>query len=325
MKFGIKYKDDIDLSRFKYSSSEIIEMQGVLCEIENSIMNWSNKNNFEYFKKQWLKVISKVPFPIIDLDLDFILRSRLNEKEGAVFVDESDISYNSMNINKIKKNRFNRDEESVFYGTLPSIHQSKYVVATSIESYKELISDQNLNDVIYFTFGKWKIKESFPILNLCFDENIYEGYPGFRDILNNFHIKLKTQLSKDNFDFLIHVWKFISHVASMRQVNDQHFEITTALFSAIRLYYETSVNILINGLIYPSPMVYGQAINVVLMPRAVDKYLKLMDVFMFKYVRGLGNSKSFKTCICSKPNLANNGKLNISNINWGRGIEDNSY
>jgi hypothetical protein len=111
----------------------------------------------------------------------------------------------------------------------------------------------------------------------------------------------------------------------MKKINDQHYRITTTLFKTLRFYYESTSRGIVNGLIYPSPMVYGQAINVVLMPYTVDQYLNLEDVFMFKYIRDLKNSKVFETDICSQPTNAKNGKLNIKGIKWGRDISGYTF
>jgi hypothetical protein len=101
--------------------------------------------------------------------------------------------------------------------------------------------------------------------------------------------------------------------------------INTALFCAIRHYYETNTTDLVNGMIYPSPMVYGDAVNIVMMPHAVDNYLRADDCFIFKYIRGEHNKKSFETDICSKPSKVLGGKLNISDVIWGRKVANYEY
>lgn len=117
----------------------------------------------------------------------------------------------------------------------------------------------------------------------------------------------------------------MSKLASERKLCDQHYMINTALFCAIRHYYETRTTDPVNGMIYPSPMVYGDAVNIVMMPHAVDQYLKADDCFIFKYLRAEDNVKSFETNICSKPSKVSDGKLNISDIIWGRKIADYVY
>ena len=64
---------------------------------------------------------------------------------------------------------------------------------------------------------------------------------------------------------------------------------TTALFCAILHYYKKNSEDRVNGMIYPSPMVYGDTVNIIMMPNAVNEYLIADDCFIFKYVRGLNN------------------------------------
>jgi hypothetical protein len=62
-----------------------------------------------------------------------------------------------------------------------------------------------------------------------------------------------------------------------------------------------------------------------MMPHAVDKYLQADDCFIFKYIRAEDNEKSFETDSCSKPSKVLDGKLNISDIIWGRQLANYGY
>ena len=72
-------------------------------------------------------------------------------------------------------------------------------------------------------------------------------------------------------------------------------------------------------------MVYGDAVNIVMMPQAVDQYLKPEDCFLLKYIRDLKKKKYFDTDICSKPSKVSNGKLNIKEVVWGRELGNFGY
>jgi len=67
-------------------------------------------------------------------------------------------------------------------------------------------------------------------------------------------------------------------------------------------------------------MVYSDAINIVLMPEAVDKYLYLKEAFMYKYVRDIDNKKSYDCGVCSLISQVTNHKLNIVGIKCGRDL-----
>lgn len=323
-KIGLNLDKEIDYSLFNYSSKQINEFGHAATEIERYFQLPITENHFDDVVNIWYRLISVLPLPIISADVNFILRSR-HSKEFEIFRDEADISYNSKCPDRIGPGRFNRPTEAVFYGTLPSDEQEKFIAAVSIESYKELISEGNINDVQYYHFCKFLIKSPFPVVNLCFDPRVLNHHPGLNKLVMAHIQNLKDNLPKESFEAIIRFWHYISRLASERKLCDQHYMINTALFCTIRHYYETRATELVNGMIYPSPMVYGNAVNIVMMPHAVDQYLKADDCFIFKYIRSENNKKSFETDICSKPSKVSGGKLNISDVIWGRQLANYEY
>jgi hypothetical protein len=316
-KIGLNLDNEIDFNLLTYSIKQIREFEGAAVEIEKYFHLSVNQEHFNDVVNVWYRLVSVLPLPIISTEVNFVLRSRPN-KEFEVFEDEADISYNSKYPELINPGRFNRPTEAVFYGTLPSDKQEKFIAATSIESFKELISEGNTNDVLYYHFCKFLVKSQFPVINLCFEPQVLSLHPGLNRIVMAHIQNLKDHLPTESFEAIIRFWHYISRLASERKLCDQHYMINTALFCAIRHYYETRTTELVNGLIYPSPMVYGDAVNIVMMPHAVDRYLKADDCFIFKYIRGLENAKYFETDICSNPSKVSGGKLNIGHVVWGR-------
>jgi hypothetical protein len=323
-KIGLNLDDEIDFTLLTFTAEQIRGFELAATEIETFFQLPITEKNFNDVLNVWHRLVSVLPLPLISTDVNFILRSRPN-KEFEIFEDEVDISYNSKRPDLIRPGRFNRPNEAVFYGTLPSDKQEKFVAATSIESFKELISDGNKSDVLYYHFCKFRVKSTFPVINLCFEPRVLSLHPGL-DKLVMAHIKnLKDHLPTESFEAIIKFWHYLSRLASERKLCDQHYMINTALFCAIRHYYETRTKELVNGMIYPSPMVYGDAVNIVIMPHAVDSYLEADDCFMFKYIRGIDNEKHFETDICSKPSKVSGGKLNISQVVWGRQLGNYGY
>ena len=315
---GIKYSGEFYFSLFHYSQNQISEFEFAIQKIVNILhSNETGDEQREVLNQLWNILVSNLPLPAINSDVNFIVRARPND-EGQIFEEEADVSYNSKNRSAITENRFNMAGESVFYGAFPSDKQERFVAAVSIESFKELLSDLNTKDVFYYTFSKWAVLEKFTIINLCFEQTAYKEHPGLQRIINNTHKELQDNLPAPSFGIIVKFWNFISALSGFRKINDQHYRITTAFFHTLRNFYESSGRGIVNGLIYPSPMVYGQAINVVLIPHAVDRYLKLQEVFMFKYIRDSNDPKVFDTEICSLPKIPQNGILNISGIKWGR-------
>ena len=316
-KIGSNLDNDVDFKLLTFTAEQIQGFEAAAKEIEPFFFLPVTEENFNSVLNIWHGLISALPLPLVSTDVNFILRSRPND-ENEIFEDEADVSYNSKRPDLIGPGRFNRPFEAVFYGTLPSDQQDKFIAATSTESYKELISDRNTKEVLYYHFCKFRVKTPFPVLNLCFEPRVLSLHPGLNRLVMG-HIKnLKENLPPDSFKAILRFWHYLSKLASERKLCNQHYMITTALFCAIRHYYETRSDDRVNGLIYPSPMVYGDAVNIVMMPHAVDTFLEADDCFMFKYIRGLHNPKHFDTDICSKPSKVSGGKLNISAVVWGR-------
>jgi hypothetical protein len=316
-KIGLNFGNEIDFRLFTFTSEQIDDFELAAKEIETFFILPISQKNFSGVANVWYRLVSTIPLPVILTDVNFILRSRPS-KEFEVFTDEADISYNTKCPELIKPGRFNRPTEAVFYGTLPSDKQEKFVPAVSIESYKDLINEGNTNEVLYYHICKFLVKTPFPVINLCFEPRVLQLHPGLNRVVMATIQNLKNNLPHESFEAIIKFWSYMSSLASERKLCDQHYMVNTALFCAIRHYYEKSSMDLVNGIIYPSPMVYGDAVNIVMMPHAVDQYLKADDCFIFKYIRGLDNKKSFETNICSKPSKVLAGKLNISDVVWGR-------
>jgi hypothetical protein len=323
-KIGLNLDKEIDFNLFNYSLEQIRDFGNAATEIERYFQLSITEEHFNDVFNIWYQLVSELPLPIISVDANFILRSRPS-KEFEVFNDEADISYNSKCPDRIGPGRFNRPVEPVFYGTLPSDEQEKFIAAVSIESFKELISEGNIHDVLYYHFCKFLVKSPFPVMNLCFESRVLNQHPELNKVVMAHIQNLKDNLPPKSFEAIIRFWLYISRLASERKLCDQHYMINTALFCAIRHYYETRTTDLVNGMIYPSPMVYGNAINIVMMPHAVDLYLQADDCFIFKYIRAEDNVKSFETNICSKPSKVSGGKLNISDIIWGRQLANYGY
>src|SRR5450631_63223 len=236
-KIGLILGTEIDFGLFNYSPKQIDEFGHAATEIERYFQLPITEEHFNDVVNIWYQLVSALPLPIISADVKFILRSRPN-KELEVFDDEADISYNSKRPDLINPGRFNRPNEAVFYGTLPSDEQEKFITAVSIESYKELISEGNTNDVLYYHFCKFIVKSSFPVLNLCFEPRVLTLHPGLNRHVMAHIQNLKENLPLESFEAIIRFWHYISRLASERKLCDQHYMINTALFCAVRHYYE---------------------------------------------------------------------------------------
>ncbi len=316
---AIVYGEDIDLLQFEFTDSEIENLSAEFESIKSYTTKQINQDNFQELCNSWYKIIDRIPLPPIPVDVEWLLRARANFN-GEIFEKESDISYNTKNISAIKANRFNRPQESVFYGILPSDEQAKFFAGGSLECYKDIVNESNEEPIQYLTFGKWHLRSHFVVLNLCFDNRALNAHSGLKKIIDNYLSNLEKNCPATSFKFIKECWFFLSELASTKYKYDQQYFITTAFFCVLREYYRIHFGEAINGVVYPSSMVNGDTLNIVLMPEAVDKYLYLKEAFMYKFVRGMNNKKSYECGLCSLISQVINHKLNINGIKYGRDI-----
>lgn len=198
----------------------------------------------------------------------------------------------------------------MFYGAVPSSEQGRLIATITLECCKEIVNDQNISREQYFTFGKWNVKEFFPVLNLCFHKTTLQINPGLNKIVTDYLDRVQQNLSTVSVNFLKEYWYFFSDLACQKHATDQQYFITTAFITAIKLYYGD----IFNGIIYPSSMTEMEGLNIVLTPQAVDKFLELKEAFMYKCIRDPKNSKSFNGCECSSIAEVKDGKFSIARI-----------
>jgi hypothetical protein len=74
---------------------------------------------------------------------------------------------------------------------------------------------------------------------------------------------------------------FFSELACKKHATDQQYFITTAYITALKEYYKDDFN----GIIYPSSMTEMEGLNIVMTPKAVDKFLEVKEAFMYKLIR----------------------------------------
>jgi hypothetical protein len=181
-----------------------------------------------------------------------------------------------------------------------------------------LINEKNEQPIQYLTFGKWHLRNSFPVLNLCFEDKALSAHPGLKNVVDSYLSNLEKDFPLKTVELIKKCWFLLSKLASVRYEYDQQYFITTAFFCVLREYYRIHYNDLINGIAYPSSMVYSDALNIVVMPETVNKYLYLKEAFMFKFVRDVDDKKSYECGLCSLISEVSNHKLNLRGIKYGR-------
>lgn len=260
----------------------------------------ANNENYEKAFRIFYDVIDAVPLLYNELSDFDIFRAQTN-KPNELFDSQSRISYNKTYPNLIAPGKFNVWYEPMFYGCLPyrPVNEDEYLppyLSATFETCKELKNRTiPLQD---FTIGQWKIKSPFHVINLCFDEfHLAHNYE--LKTANDEYVKnLTATLSSSAGDFVHQLFRYYSELCRTGS-NEGSYYILTALFNAIRQYYANE-NAEVNGLISCSAATDGVGLNIVLTPAAVDKYLYLGAVFMFRYFLVTPEAKNYIAYPCSE-------------------------
>ena len=125
-----------------WDENGLTKLYDVLAFVESFASRPIEESEFTNIANSFLFLIQNIPLITIELDALGLLRSRPN-KEGEIFSEEWQISYNSRCPNSIVLGRFNRQYESVFYGAVPTENENASMSLTStLESCKEIL-DKN--------------------------------------------------------------------------------------------------------------------------------------------------------------------------------------
>ncbi|MCK4923142.1 MAG: hypothetical protein KAS71_18975 [Bacteroidales bacterium] len=215
-----------------------------------------------------------------------IERGRLNENDGY-FNSEFEISYRTDAGNIKDFGRANKPFQSRFYGTIPS----KDIKSLAVVLFSEIVEQFRKIPASDFettmTIGRWIIKEDFEIADVCFSEE----YFNIEEIKNRYDFwknETKNDLigQKEYQDLLT----FFSKEFSKIQI-DTHFD-----YKLSSLYADIAVDAnKLNGISYPSVKTNYEGYNVALTSDAVERYLELKEVAMFKFVVKNGNPVVYQT------------------------------
>jgi len=258
-------------------------------------------------------MIDKIPLQMVKLEAGApIFRARANF--GQIFSHQQEISYNIARADKITAGRFNRPLEPLFYGSLrvenPGIDP---VLHCALECCKELIDDGQAPDIQDVTVGKWLNQGMMPVLNLCFDERHLSANPGLKHNMDRYRQELTEFISPQASEFVFRFMKFFSEQAWAVNKNESSYYIMNAFFYAVRYYYANTLNTAIPGIIYPSAMTDGQGLNIVLVPQAVDRFLRLDMVYMQRFSLDR-KTKTYFSAPCSELARVTNGEFGFKNV-----------
>lgn len=204
-----------------------------------------------------------------------IERGRINNQKD-IFNSEFEISYRTDTGNIKEFGRANKPYQSRFYGSMPS-PEIKMPTIVLFSELVEQFNERTLSDYdVTMTIGRWFVKEDFEVADICFSENYFE----VGDLKNRFDYWIEktkdTDLNNEDFKNLLF---FFSNEFSKTHLKS-HFDYKlSCLYTDIAIYMNK-----LNGVSYPSVKTDYKANNIVLDPRAVEKYLELREVAVFRFI-----------------------------------------
>lgn len=271
--------NDLQTIKIHWTAEQIVGLQNVL----NTIKQFINVNPTEENRKRLLnhciQLFVYLPICALEVTEKMIVRARRNEN-GEIFFRQTQVSYNTEKVDKIYQGRFNRPKQATYYGSLPIIStKANSSITAIIETHKELLEDSNENDFRY-TVSRWSVTP-FMCVCLCFNDNHLSSNPRMKDIVHEFLVGLRSNSNDSSYEFIIEAYDYLSHIASKKSININTYLLSSTIFEAMVIVHKQSGNE-INGLIYPSAHTDCMGLNIAIFPEAVDKYLTLSDVVMYK-------------------------------------------
>lgn len=268
--------------------------------------------------QNFVKIIKLVPLMASIVEIPQIVRGRANYN-SEIFSTQEQISYNKTCPEHIAFGRFNQACEPMFYGSLPTETKNvDYVLSCALECCKELTAETAELKYQDITVGGWLVKEPFPVINLCFDDAHLEENPSLKEQVHSYLATIKECFSPAANEFIRAFLQYFSNLSGSLGETDFHYFATTALLHAIKWYYAAVVEDPKYGLIYPGAMSEKKGLNIVLTTDAVDKFLSLDKVVMYRYYLIRPEKTKYVAYPCSDMARPLNGNFTITNYIPGK-------
>lgn len=283
-------KDSVNWDAVNWTEAEVYEFG----EVFKSILMYSDAPvssvNFSAVYERWCYLLRRFPLPPVQISDRRILRARRNFN-GEIFAEQHEISYNTTCPERLSLGRFNRPGEALFYGSLPTISDKvDFFLTAACEACKDFFDHTSSEDVFDLTFGAWGVKK-FTAICLCLEKKHLAANERMKEYIEYFTQKLRENCNAASYNFIINTLESISNLSAIKDKNEGTYFVLTAFFCAIREVYKNDKE-QINGIVYPSAETHGNGLNVVLTPNAVDTYLRLEEVLMYRVSRVGENRKT---------------------------------
>lgn len=260
------------------------------------------------YHKVFYKILNElklVPFVTAKLKAGHhIERARINEPD-QVFYAESDLSFRTDFHNIKKFGRANAPEQSLFYGAIKTEHIEYPRIVNLFETSEMFRSiEKKSTGTFVMTVGKWRIKEDFEVVEMVFNQGNIENIPQIKNSYE-YHIDRLKKEMPDKIQDIEFILRFFSDEFAKKDIHsDSDYKISVA-------YTEMATNFKnLSGVTYPSVRTDYQGFNVALTIPAVETFLELEVVAMFKVYK-----KGEHTFVDNLAYATELGDLK-SNFNW---------
>lgn len=226
------------------------------------------------------KIVCRVPIPVVQVDVPYIVRCRPNE-HLQIFKNVSELSYNPFE-EKIDYGRFNLKREPIFYAVSPSkpINNFPEELATIFETCKDL----KQKDVIisanrYVTVSYWKISKTFfAVILSLYGDAVSKNFT--LQNMNSFFEKIfDNKFTSESKKVISALYLYLSSKASCIKESNNDYLITTAFRHALGRYYEQEIR----AIIYSGADSDNHCINIALTKKTVDEnYIKFDRAIMYE-------------------------------------------
>lgn len=271
-----------------------------------SIVNEFKSTNLEKvsYQKIFYKILNEmkiIPFVTAKLkEGHHIERARLNEP-NQIFYSEQELSYRTDYHNIKKYGRANFPGQSLFYGAIKSEHIEHPRFINLLETSELFRSgDKKTNADFVMTVGKWRIKQDFEVVEIVFNKSSIDNIPQIKRAYEYHLNKIRDEMP-DRIEEIEFLLQFFSDEFAKKTIDsDNDYKISVAYTEMATTFKNLA------GVTYPSVRTDYQGFNVALTIPAVEKFLELEIVAMFKvykkgkhtfvdniaYATDLGNMKS---------------------------------
>lgn len=273
-------KDQIDQTQkeFIFWNKEFLEADNIIAHLAaitqielvsklnyiDTIVKLGNVS-FEDLVSLCYNIVSRVPVPLVKVDVPYVVRCRPNKLGERMFTNISDLSYNP----KSRPGRFNLECEPLFYAAPPSKKENGFPpeLCAIFETNKEFKDDNCIIDNDrYVTLGYWNINKRFFAIALSFYSQADRNNEAINYMNNFFTNILSRKFSPPSKEIMLYLYKYLSLRAGSIQENENYYYITTAFRHALEHYYGRELK----AILYSSSMTENKALNLVITKDIID-------------------------------------------------------